>query len=444
MTTDTAPGTTLRWLATALLTAALAGQDRLAVEQLEPAHLATGVDAGKQRQLVIRFDRDMDPSVHALCGGGPSFPKVTRTRWADVRTFVLEVELEPDRVYSLDLACPGSAGFRATTGQTLRPQPWRFATTGQPLAEGAAALAAERLLAAIQDRYSYRDRLGIDWSNIAETHQTALLAAKDGAGLALQVAEVLATAQDPHISVRWQDATLPTWQRTAVANIDLRSVQKVFPKLDRIGRVGLRASTDDDIGYLYVATFAREQRDDFDQLIEALRRMRSHKALILDVRSNGGGDEMLARRLAAFFVRGDKVYAAHRVRDPMATDGFRPREDRMLRGNLEPDVFAGPVAVLCGPLNMSSCEAFLLMMKQAEQAILVGADSYGSSGNPQPHTLGPGLQVLLPSWQALRPDGSMFEGEGIAPHIHVPTRPEQLAEQDPVLQEALLRLRAPR
>jgi hypothetical protein len=91
--------------------------------------------------------------------------------------------------------------------------------------------------------------------------------ARVGVQSPFEVAEVLATAQDPHISVRWQDATLPTWQRTATANIDLRSIQKAFPKLDRIGRVGLRASTDDDIGYLYVATFAREQRDDFDQLI---------------------------------------------------------------------------------------------------------------------------------------------------------------------------------
>jgi C-terminal processing protease CtpA/Prc len=102
------------------------------------------------------------------------------------------------------------------------------------------------------------------------------------------------------------------------------------------------------------------------------------------------------------------------------------------------------VAVLMGPLNMSSCEAFLLMMKQAEKATLVGMDSYGSSGNPQPHSLLPGLTVLLPSWQALRPDGSMFEGEGIAPHIHVPTKPADLVNDDPVLQEALLRLRGQR
>jgi C-terminal processing protease CtpA/Prc len=83
-------------------------------------------------------------------------------------------------------------------------------------------------------------------------------------------------------------------------------------------------------------------------------------------------------------------------------------------------------------------------MKQAPQAALVGVDSFGSSGNPQPHTLLPGLVVLLPSWQALRPDGSAIEGEGIEPHVHVAATAAELATGDPVLTAALARLRAPR
>lgn len=419
-------------------------QDRPRVLELSPPHLAIGVDAAACRQLTVTFDRDMDQGTPAVGGGGPGSPKVVRTRWQDARTFVLEVELEADHAYGLELAGAEASGCRSSSGQSLRPAAWRFATRGQPLPAGAAALTAERLFQILERHYSYRDRLGIDWSDVAETHHDSLLSAPDGAALALRTAEVLATAQDPHISVRWNDTPIDTWQRTAIDNIDLRSVQKTFPKLDRIGRSGLQATTDDGIGYLYVPTFGREHREDFDLMIEALRKLRGRKALVLDLRANSGGDELLARRLAAFFVRGDKVYAAHRVRDPEATDGFRPREDRVIRGNEAPDVFAGPVAVLTGPWNIAGSEAFLLMMKQAERAILIGTESYGSSGNPLPHTLHVGLQVMLPSWQALRPDGTMYEGEGIAPHIHVPTRPEQLLDADPVLQEALLRLRGQR
>lgn len=343
----------------------------------------------------------------------------------------------------MDLACPGSSGFQAKDGARLAQQPWRFATKGEPLPTADAAQAARRLFAAIQDHYSYRDRLGIDWQEIAQKHHDALEGAPDAAAFTLRAAHALASAQDPHISVRWHDCTVPTFLRPVVANYDARDVQRTFPKLQRIGRIGLWGRTDDGIGYLFVASFSRELREDFDRVLQQLRALLDCKGLVLDVRTNGGG-ELLAKRLAAFFVQGDKVYAAHRVRDPRAADGYRDREDRSIRGNPEPDVFHKPVAVLMGPLNMSSCEAFLLMMKQAGSAFLVGSDSYGSSGNPVQHPLLPNLTVALPSWQALRPDGTMFEGEGIAPHISVAAKPEQLADDDPILREAMLRLRGQR
>lgn len=414
------------------------------VTALEPAHLATGLAAAKTTRLVVRFDQDMDPAVHALCGGGASFPRVVRTRWSDARTFTVDVELQADRVYAMDLACAGSSGFRTVSGATLAPQPWRIATAGEPLAEGVAAAAAERLFAALRDQYSYRDRIGVDWNELELRHGEALRTAADAPTFALLATELLGTAQDPHITVRWQDGQLPTWRPRAVANFDLRGLQRLLPRLDRVGRSAFAARTDDGIGYLFVPSFAREQRDEFERILQALRGLLDCKALVLDVRTNGGGDEMLARRLAAFFVRDEVVYARHRTRDPQATGGFRPVEDRTLRGNAAPDAFERPVAVLMGPLNMSSTEAFLLMMKQAPQAVLVGADSFGSSGNPQPHTLLPGLVVQLPSWQALRPDGTLLEGEGVAPHLHVDTRPDQLADDDPVLAAALARLRGKR
>lgn len=440
---------TLHVLAAASLGWVLAGspvaaQEAPQVTALKPAHLAVDVDAQKVRQFVVMFDQDMDAAVHAVCGGGASFPKVLRTAWRDPRTFTIDVELQPERVYSMDLACAGSSGFRAANGKTLAPVPWRIATTGPKLADGVGAAVAERLFAAIRDRYSYRDRLGIDWDDLERSSHDSLAGAPHAAALALRVMEVLSAPQDPHISVRWMDATLPTYQRAVVGNFDPRGLQAMLPKLKRLGRIGLTARTDDGIGYLLVASFAREQRDDFDLVLEALRGLRDCKALVLDVRTNGGGDEMLARRLAGFFVVEDRVYAAHRVRDPKAEGGFQDQQERTLRGNPAPDVFDKPVAVLMGPLNMSSAEAFLLMMKQAPQAVLVGANSYGSSGNPQPHQLLPGLSVMLPSWQALRPDGTCFEGEGITPHMPVEATPEQLREGDPVLSEALTRLRGNR
>jgi C-terminal processing protease CtpA/Prc len=91
---------------------------------------------------------------------------------------------------------------------------------------------------------------------------------------------------------------------------------------------------------------------------------------------------------------------------------------------------------------MSSCESFLLMMKQVPGCKLVGGKSYGSSGNPKPFDLGNGVTVFLPSWQDLRLDGSLLEGEGIAPDISVQTTEADLLTKDPVLDAALAYLRS--
>ncbi|MBL8729506.1 MAG: hypothetical protein JNM25_13820 [Planctomycetes bacterium] len=434
-------------LAIVLLVAAAAARAQAPprVVRLDPPHLATDLDAASVQRLVVRFDAAMDPGVYGLCGGGPSFPSVAAPTWDDAHTFGLDVTLAPDHVYAMDLACAESAGFRSAAGQRLRPLPWRIATKGPNLPDGAARAAVDRLFVLLRERYSYRDRLGIDWSALDRAHRDQLEGCRNGAALALRIGDLLTTAQDVHVTVQWQDATLPTFRRDVVANFDARALQAALPDLVKIGRIGLSARTDDGIGYLFVGSFAREERDDFERVLDVLRtRLQDCKALVLDLRTNGGGDEQLAQRLAACFVDGDVVYAAHRLCDPRAGDGFGERQDRRLRGNDAPDRFPGPVAVLTGPLNMSSCEAFLLMMKQSPRALLVGETSYGSSGNPQPHVLLPGLVVTLPSWQALRPDGSCFEGEGITPHLHVATQPADFAAGDPVLEAALLRLRGGR
>lgn len=414
------------------------------VTRLDPPHLAVGLEADAVVRLLVQFDAAMDPDVYGLCGGGPSFPVIGTPTWENERTFVLDTTLVPDHVYAMDLACAESSGFRSRAGRRLRPLPWRIATKGPALADGVVRTAIDTLFVLLRERYSYRDRLGIDWSELDRARREQLEACRDGAGLAVHIADLLASAQDMHMSVSWRDATLPTFRREIDVNFDGRALQRMLPGLAKIGRIGLAARTDDGIGYLLVGSFDRDQRDDFDRVLEALRGLRDCKALVLDVRTNSGGDESMAQRLAAFFVDGESVYAAHRFCDPVASDGFGPRQDRRVRGNEAPDRFEGQVAVLTGPVVMSSCEAFLLMMKQSPRAVLVGESSYGSSGNPQPHTLLPELVVMLPSWQALRPDGSCFEGEGIAPHLHVPTGPQDFAERDPVLEAALLRLRGGR
>ena len=154
----------------------------------------------------------------------------------------------------------------------------------------------------------------------------------------------------------------------------------------------------------------------------------------MDVRPNGGGSEPLAQEFAGCFLDATRVYSKHVTR---RGGEFSPVRERSVGPNPEGPKYRGKVAILMGPANMSSCESFLLMMKQVPGCTLVGERSYGSSGNPQPVDLGNGVLAFVPSWKDLRPDGTCLEGTGVAPDVLVKAGPTDFAAGDPVLEAAV-------
>ena len=197
----------------------------------------------------------------------------------------------------------------------------------------------------------------------------------------------------------------------------------------------------DGVGYLLIGSFSGGEAA-IQPALDALAEMKDAPGLILDVRANGGGNEGMAQRLAACFVQRPAVYSRHEKSAPDVPGGWSKPIDRVIAPAKDGPSFSGRVAVLMGPSNMSSCESFLLMMRHGARSQLVGARSRGSSGNPQPHDLGNGVTVYLPSWRDLLPDGTLLEGNGVVPDVDVATTPNGLTQSDPVLERALAWLRA--
>ncbi len=171
---------------------------------------------------------------------------------------------------------------------------------------------------------------------------------------------------------------------------------------------------DGTVGYLEIDNFTS---GGFEERLDA---MKECPTLILDVRRNGGGDERLARRIAARFASRRVAYAKVQVRDPClpGLHGFCPPAEQVL----EPAERHDPrkVVVLQGPGTVSSAEGFVLMMRALENVTTVGQPTRGASGNPQPFEILPGTQVFLPTWRRLLPDGTPIEGRGIPPEIECP------------------------
>lgn len=119
----------------------------------------------------------MDQTSYSVLGGGLTLPQISgQPYWTDSCTFVLPVKLEPGWSYELGFNSSAYAGFRSKQAEVAVPHTLVFSTTTEGLAgpdEAQAAMNEEAYSAlrqAVLESYSYRDRLGLDWSRLFAEH----------------------------------------------------------------------------------------------------------------------------------------------------------------------------------------------------------------------------------------------------------------------------------
>ncbi len=405
-----------------------------------PENGAQSVDAATT-ELRVTFDQSMDTKKgysFVVVGNKSMFPEVAgKPRWISDTTIVLPVKLKPGREYSLGINSERYQSFRGTNGLPAVPYPLSFWTA---LSGDVKSLDPEKnrkslkqLRAAIEEKYSHRDLRGIDWDARFAEFEARLINAKTSRQFASLAGQLLEVARDAHIWLGADGDRLAGFRRNVRLNADRELLKQTVPQFRSVNRVVATGRFPEGPAYLVIGSWAQKAARDIEAAAEWIDGLSSDDTLILDIRFNSGGDERLAKKIASRFVERSVVYAGHLNRDTSSPSGFSKIKKRTLKP-IRPG-FRGRTVVLMGPVNMSSCEAFLLMMKQAPQCTLMGEKSYGSSGNPKPISLANKVTVFLPSWVALTSDGEPFEGKGISPDVHVEF-PDG-SEDDPLINAAL-------
>ncbi len=410
------------------------------VVSMEPENGAVDLDLKKTTKLVVTFDRPMSTGGWSFCGGGPDFPPFKgRPRWDTPKKIVVDVELEHGKDYRLSLNC-GATNFRSDKDVPLVPVPWTFSTAPEKLPNQATQKAEnkkafEALQELLASKYSYYDLRVRNWSKLFREHEAAIVNAKTTRGWAAAVAKMLSVTEDIHMHLRLGDRVFATGTRAIDSRFRRNLVEQYVP-VQPAGDHGLQGRTSDGIGYVMISAW--ENATAVAAIEQALAALRDCRALIVDVRPNSGGDELLARSVAAWFVDGAKAYAKNRYREKAGSDGFGQVLARTVTGNTSAEKrITAPIVVLTSRYVMSSNESFVLMLRQAPHCTVVGERTYGSSGNPKSHDLPNGVTIVVPSWQDMTLDGKCFEGVGIAPDVEVAVAAKDLERKDPILERAL-------
>ncbi|WP_214105115.1 S41 family peptidase [Acrocarpospora catenulata] len=163
---------------------------------------------------------------------------------------------------------------------------------------------------------------------------------------------------------------------------------------------------------------------------QVLALLRNHpKALILDLRGNGGGSPREVTRLLSAFAHGKTTsYFCPFTGEcrPNHTDDTVPLLDI-------------PLVVLTDRACASACEDFTAAVKDLHLGTLIGTRTAGAiSGPSEAYLLDDGSVLLLPKVRHLGPNREILDTIGIPVDHHVPTTARDLATgRDPAVERAL-------
>jgi hypothetical protein len=404
----------------------------------------------------IQFDQNMGGGMSLSTAGGPEkYPEtVGKAQWVGKRTLVMAAKLLPNHEYVIGINTPPFTNCKNAGGESAEPYLLSFKTTSEAgvvadtsiatpqLTEDQNKAAIDALKTAVTKSYSYNDLRKVDWNAVFPQYNERLLKTKTAEEFARIAGTMLAEAKDKHIWLTVDDKHIPSYVHPVTPNANFKVLPKLVPHFQKRSEVVYAGRFTDGIGYILIDSWTGTDQD-IEPLFAALKEFIAAPGLIIDVRGNGGGSEPLARKFAGCFIDKPALYSKNQNIEPDAPGGFGPVRSRYVTPNEDGPKYRGKVAVLAGPVVMSSCESFVLMMKQIPGCKIIGQTTQGSSGNPKPHDLGNGVVVYLPSWKDLLPDGTCIEGKGIDPDIFIEVTPEKITTTDPVIDAAIKELKKP-
>lgn len=171
-----------------------------------------------------------------------------------------------------------------------------------------------------------------------------------------------------------------------------------------------------NIGYLDLHDFDRVSEAG-PAITAAMTTLAASDALIVDMRSNGGGDPATVAHLSSYLF--DRRTHLNNLywREGDRTDEFWTTD------HVAGKRFGGKKAVyvLIGPETFSAAEEFSYNLKQLKRATLIGEVTGGGANPGRWQELSPYLAAFIPNGRAINPiTKTNWEGSGVSPDLGVP------------------------
>ncbi len=176
----------------------------------------------------------------------------------------------------------------------------------------------------------------------------------------------------------------------------------------------------------------------------AFPEIQKSKALILDVRENGGGSSNIGYEILGYLTSKPFLGSQWSTRDYRPTYRAWGRPDRWYAEAAEPisahggEPYTQPIVVLTSAETYSAAEDFVVAFDTMKRGTIIGEPTGGSTGQPLFFSLPGGGFASVCSKHDQYPDGREFVGVGVQPQVLVhPTVADFREGRDTVLNAAL-------
>jgi C-terminal processing protease CtpA/Prc len=162
-------------------------------------------------------------------------------------------------------------------------------------------------------------------------------------------------------------------------------------------------------------------------------------ALVMDLRGNTGGTDVLGIEVASHLLTSDATFYFLSSRQPNGTWSQAAPTQVLAR----PPTYSGPLAVLIDEGTLSAADNLAAFIRDERPAIFIGRPTGGATGAPRQVTLSRSCTcVSFSTLRVLSPKGRPIEGAGTLPDIPVRwSKTDYLLGRDPDLAAALRVLR---
>ena len=227
--------------------------------------------------------------------------------------------------------------------------------------------------------------------------------------------DLQAVSNDKHLRVRYSHEPIPergprlepTAAEREQRQRDLNWMNHGFGKVER-----LRGN----IGYLEFLNFMDEELG-ADTVAAAMNFVNGTDALIIDMRSNGGGNPAMVALVCSYLFGSEPVHLNDLYwREGNRTEEFWTRKAVAGKRYLNKDVY-----VLTSKRTFSGAEEFTYNLKNLKRATIVGETTGGGAHPGGGFRISEHFGMFVPTGRAISPiTKTNWEGTGVAPDISVP------------------------